>query len=423
MNHTSGAGAQAAPMTDQRARRVAQLDRAQFALLGALLFVLPILEGPKNILLVLLLLVGVAGWVARGAPLSRPDGFEWVLIALLAASLFSTAMNWPFENAGKGAKDVFFQVMAALLAYRARYAAGQLRTLGQLAVLGTVIGVVAGVVLVALGRNVLLELHSVGVATHSALYIAIVTMVALGLFLDPGESRKSIKWALLAAMAILLFGLAGTASRGAMLAFAVAMLLQLVATRHWRAVGTLALMTCVAAAAVFTAPDVFQQRRLVEKIEHSLQGGPISESDRLRLAMWRIAVEQTRQGGTWLAGVGPRNYASIDVEKLRFDPPLGVSTKGELRHAHNLFLTKLAEEGVPGLAALVALFAAVVLALGRGLRAGGDKEWLWTAILGATVIAIVAGFFNTPFYQEHALLSMLLFGLAYSCAWARGRRA
>ncbi len=423
MSIAKGAGAPAAALDDRRARTAALLDRTQFALLGALLFVLPILEGPKNILLVLLLVVGVARWLVRGAPLGRPDGFELVLLALLAASLFSTAMNWPFENAGKGVKDVFFQAMAAGLAYRAGYAPRQLRTLGGLAVLGTVVGVIVGVVLVALGRNVLLELHSVGVATHSALYIAIVTMVAIGLFLDPGEPRKGVKWALLAALAVLLFGLAGTASRGAMLAFGVAMLIQLVATRHWRAVGTLALLACVVAAAVFTAPDVFQQRRLVEKIQHSLQGGPISESDRLRLAMWRIAIEQTRQGGTWLAGVGPRNYASIDVERLHFDPPLGVSTKGELRHAHNLFLTKLAEEGVPGFAALVALFAAVIVALGRGLRAGGEKDWLWTAILGAMVIAGVAGFFNTPFYQEYALLSMILFGLAYSRGWARGRRA
>jgi O-antigen ligase len=350
----------------------------------------------------------------RGMPLARPTAFELALLALLAASVFSTLVNWPFENAGKGVKDVFFQVAVATLALRGGYPASRLRLLGGLAVAGTVIGVIVGVARVAAGKTPHLELHSVGVATHSAIYIAIVTSVALGLLLDPRERGERARWVWLAALAVLLFGLAGTASRGAMLAFFGAMLVQLLATRHWRAVGTLFVMAAIASAAVFTAPDVFQQRRLVEKVEQTLRGGPLTESDRIRIAMWRIAIEQTRQGGTWLAGVGPRNYASIDVERLRFEPPLDIDPRGMLRHAHNLFLTKLVEEGVPGFAALVALFAVVAVALARALRAGRASEWPWTASLGALLVSVIAGFFNTPFYQEHALLSMILFGLLLS---------
>jgi O-antigen ligase len=408
---------------DRAARAAAALDRLQYWLLAALLFVLPILEGPKNILVALLAATVVARWVAGGMRLARPGAFELALAALLAASIVSTAVNWPFENAGKGIKDVLYQLVAAVVAFRGGYSTRDLRRLGAAAVAGTVIGVAVGVAMVVTGRNLLLELHSVGVATHSALYIAVMTLVALGLFLDPREAQPRAKWLWLAALGILLFGLAGTASRGAMLAFFAVMVVQLVATRHWRAIGTLAIMACIAAAAVFTAPDVFQQRRLVEKVEQTLRGGPLTESDRIRVTMWRIAIEQTRQGGTWLAGVGPRNYASIDFEKLRFDPPLEIDPRGMLRHAHNLFLTKLVEEGVLGLAALAALFAVVAVALARGLRAGGQGDWLWTAALGALLIAIIAGSFNTPFYQEHALLAMILFGLALSRPWARGRRA
>jgi O-antigen ligase len=414
--------AQAAPAApDRAARAAAALDRARFWLLAALLFVLPILEGPKNILVALLAATLAARWVAGGMRLARPGAFELALLALLAASALSTAVNWPFENAGKGVKDVLFQLVVAAAALRGGFATRDLRRLGAAAVAGTVIGVAAGVAMVATGRNPLLELHSVGVATHSALYIAIMTMVALGLFLDPREAHPRAKWLWLAALGILLFGLAGTASRGAMLAFFAVLVVQLVATRHWRAIGTLTLMACLAAAAVFTAPDVFQQRRLVEKVEQTLRGGPLTESDRIRVTMWRIAIEQTRQGGTWLLGVGPRNYASIDFERLRFDPPLEIDPRGMLRHAHNLFLTKLVEEGALGLAALVALFAVVAVALVRGLVAGGREDWLWTAALGALLISIVAGSFNTPFYQEHALLAMILFGLALSRPWAAGR--
>jgi O-antigen ligase len=330
---------------------------------------------------------------------------------MLAASALSTAVAWPFENAGKGLKDVLFQVSVALVAYHAHYQARQLRLLGALAVAGAVIGVVVGIVRVATGKTPLLELHSVGVATHSALYLAIMTMVAFGLLMDPAERSARAKWLWLAAMGVILFGLVGTASRGALLAFFVALVVQLLATRHWRAVGGLFVMAAVAAAAVFTLPDVFQQRRLVEKVEQALKGGPRTESDRIRITMWRIAVEQTRQGGTWLTGVGPRNYASIDVDQLKFDPPLEIDPRGMLRHAHNLFLTKLVEEGVLGAAALFALFAVVAAGLARRWRDGRVHDWTWTAALAAILVSIIAGSFNTPYYQEHALLAAIVFGL------------
>jgi hypothetical protein len=53
------------------------------------------------------------------------------------------------------------------------------------------------------------------------------------------------------------------------------------------------------------------------------------------------------------------------------------------------------------------------------VRNGRQGDWLWTACLGAAAISVIAGSFNTPFYQEHALLAMILFGLARSREWAR----
>jgi hypothetical protein len=34
--------------------------------------------------------------------------------------------------------------------------------------------------------------------------------------------------------------------------------------------------------------------------------------------------------------------------------------------------------------------------------------------LGGLVVPVLAGFFNTPFYQEHAMLAMVLMGAMYS---------
>ncbi|GBE46328.1 hypothetical protein BMS3Bbin11_01428 [bacterium BMS3Bbin11] len=43
-----------------------------------------------------------------------------------------------------------------------------------------------------------------------------------------------------------------------------------------------------------------------------------------------------------------------------------------------------------------------------------NRQWVWLSGLGGLVIPVIAGFFNTPFYQEHAMLAMILMGAMYA---------
>ena len=113
----------------------ARLRQTSFGLLLALALVLPVFEAPKNLLLALLamvLLVMLAVQAARRQwSLCALDA---ALIALVGASAFSTWANLPFENAGKGLKDVAGQLVVCMVAIRAGLSR---RQIGALAVAAT----------------------------------------------------------------------------------------------------------------------------------------------------------------------------------------------------------------------------------------------------------------------------------------------
>ena len=85
-------------------------------------------------------------------------------------------------------------------------------------------------------------------------------------------------------------------------------------------------------------------------------------------------------------------------------------------HAHNLFLTQLIEQGIVGLLAMLYFFLLVLLKIISIWRADPDHSpgWAWYGGIGGFAIPIIAGLFNTPFYQEHAMLAMLVMGMMFA---------
>jgi len=47
----------------------------------------------------------------------------------------------------------------------------------------------------------------------------------------------------------------------------------------------------------------------------------------------------------------------------------------------------------------------------REAKSRGVHSWTWIAALGALLMPAIAGSFNTPFYQEHAMLAMALMAI------------
>ncbi len=390
----------------------ANIRRLEFPLLCVLLLVLPILEAPKNLALALFILIRVARAIAeRKLGFQSPEAVEWAVLGLVVAAAASTFVNWPFPNGDKGLKDVLSYSIVFLIIYRERYTRAQKHLLAVMAVAGVAAGLIWGVVEVMQDKRSFLELHSVGVVTHSSIYVGVVLVMATGMALfahdDPSAVDKGRRihegrywWAV---AALLMLGLFAMASRGGILATCVALLLAVSLLKRRDLWITVTLLVVLCVATVSMLPNVFDQRRILSRYE----------SDAERISNWRVGIAQVTQGNTLLFGVGPRNFSGIELGRLRFDEPLDLP-RNKLEHAHNMFLNKLVEEGIFGLIAMLAFFAFPAGALFRDWRADRWKNWLWLSGMGALVVPIVSGSFNTPWYNEHALLAMIVLALYLS---------
>lgn len=387
-----------------------KLKDAEFWLLCLLALVLPILEAPKNIVLVLIAIL----WIVRRVffepiHLRRPDQVELALIGLMLASTISTALNWPSPGELKGVKDVLFGVFICWVVYRGDFSARRRYLLAAMVALGVVIGLLWGALDVLRGVRSMLEFNSAGVVTQSSIYLGIALVLTFGVAYT-GVRQRALWWL---ATALMLLGLFLMGSRGSILALAAVCLIFMLIVRSKRVWLISLLAIALMASIALLLPNIFNQTRFVEKSQQLAQTHAIDQNDSLRFDMWRIGAAQFLQGGSPIFGIGPRNFSTIDLSSLKLDPPPVLADK-RLRHAHNMFITKLVEEGVSGLAALLFLFYLVGAGLVRDWRAGQWRDWQWFGALGALLVPAIAGSFNTPWYQEHALLAMMLFGVYFS---------
>lgn len=390
--------------------------RIEYALVCALALVLPILESPKNLAVFLLLLTWVVHRiVARDVVLRRPDWVEASLLFILAACILSTVFNWPLVNGLKGLKDTLVQVFVFWLIYRAGYSERQYLIIAATVAAGVLIGLGWGVLDVAQGRLGQLQFHSAGIVTQSALYlsIALATTFAVAWTRPTVLSgihlvRHQILW--WTAAVIMVIGLFLMASRGAILAVVVTYAIYALVigrrTLWFIILGAMGLAVALA----LILPDSFNQSRWLTKTREMTSTGRLVAADKERVDNWRIAIARLAQGDAVIVGIGPRNFAAIDHTAMRFDPPLVIGS-GRLNHAHNLYLNKLVEEGILGLAALLMFFGLIITRFVRDRRRGEWQHWKWFAGVGALTIPGVAGLFGTPWHQEHALLAMMILAI------------
>jgi len=409
------------------------VGRAEFALLAALLVVLPLLEVPKHLLWaawVVVTLVQLARARAAGA-MSPPSAWDAVFLAILAAaSLAGTGVPGQTWRAGE-LGDVLRMVSVPWLMMRRGYTVLQALWLLQAALAGAVLATVHGVAALLAGRTPLLELHSVGHVNHSAIYLAIIAGVALGLLV----AATSLRQRLAVALAVLVAGVALLvgASRAAVGAFALVVLLlgwlapvpapAGLATR-WRRrfrltllgfalLAVLAYLGAMALGARQLQPD---GQSLVSKFGYQTSvGAPISYRDGLH----RLAFAAARAYP--LAGIGLDRFRTLDAQRLCTElappPPGQRCDPGPYifrEHAHSLYANTLAEQGAFGLIALLALLAGWAWRLASTLawaRASAPAAALWIGAFAGLVVTAAAGLLNTTLHHEHGLLAMSLLGL------------
>ena len=399
-------------------------ERVELFGLCALAVILPNIESPKYFALALFAGGAFFSWLSK-KPLKwkKPDALEWLLVAMWGITLASTLANWPLPNGTKGLRGQTFMLLLFWIMYRRQHKSPQMRWFLYSLIAGVVIGLPWGFWEWRTGIRSEFEFHSAGVVTQSAIYLGISILVMVGVLLDnlSGFSHK-VRVIVSLCLLLSLTGLTLMGSRGAILGVLLTVLsLAPLLLRHrkfWMATAAALLLMVLVAVGVRLVTDSYDLERRLTHLTSNVGPNGLKldergdQNDLFRLDHWKVGYAQATQGGHWLLGIGPHNFISVKVDDLQFRSPLVTypSVWQKPHHAHNLFLTKWAEEGLLGLLAFLLFLGWILKELILHRPSRGTMTSSWVAALGALVVPIVAGSFNCSFANEFAWLSMLLLG-------------
>lgn len=396
------------------------LASGEVACLVGLLFFLPLLEAPKNLLWLSFVLL----WLGRAAFTQAGFGGPWQsrrdlpFALLLAAASLACLLAPPFPQNWAEVGDVLRYALFGWLLARSRISDKQLRIILIALLAGTLVAAVEGWWYWKIsGEKTLFELHSVGHTNHTAIYLTMVALGTLGtlLVLWP-KLANGWRIALLLAWLGMTWLIAAGESRGALLAYVPgAVVLLWVLVPRQRRIWLLATGGLTLAAMLASSPY------LVDKTLSQLQDPSAGTKSSYRVELARTGIEVLRQHP--LSGIGPGNFHLADAGQVTN----WLATRNETyhperyfhsSHAHSLYFNTLAERGLLGGTAL--LFLALVWLrrlMHRPNRPSHDTPdslrtpLVWAVGMSGFVVVFVAGLFNTSLHHEHGVLAMFALGL------------
>ena len=392
------------------------MKQFEIIVLGLLVFVLPSLETPKTIFwAVYVLAFLVRRYREHGFAFEKQNAVTLTVVSLFLVSLISTLTNWPLQSGLRGAFDTLRYTSLFLCIYYGGYSQRQLKSIVLVMVLGALTGLLFGLIEFTSSVTSSLGFHSAGVTTQSSIYLGLVIIASLGLLVDDTERPLLVTFFLCVSLYLMGIAMLYMGSRGAIFAVVVCLTAVLLLMHSRRLIlissSLIIAITVSALLLISTYPTNINKPNKRERFSVER----FQQSDSERLQNWHIAIKKLSTGKDLVWGIGPKNYRTIDPADLGIESSFYQRT-GKLSHAHNLFLTQWVEQGIIGLLAMFVFFGLVFRRLIQrwSLCRDSNRKWVWVSGLGGLVVPVVAGFFNTPFYQEHAMLAMILLGAMYA---------
>ncbi|USE37487.1 O-antigen ligase [Endozoicomonas sp. SCSIO W0465] len=397
------------------------ISKAELFLLVAFFFVLPMYEGPKNLLLVAYIISWcMQSWRAKDFG-GKLRSWEWVLVLFLAAGFISAHTN-PFgwDKPVSGALTFAKLIIPALLISRTSIPTPKVTLLGSSIVLGTLIAILESWYVWNRDGGEYPELHSVGHVNQSALYIAIAFGVSLSLFMFQKGWIKG-----LSAIATLFFAIAmvPTISITAVAVIAAmaiaAIFMQFRPDRKH--------LTLLTASVVIIGISLFVASNHIPKVNsfkaniaYHMQGGDTGSSFLSKRDVIFNSVIYVLSDFP-MFGAGDRHFDIATSEEYMESVAAQRGTPYEserffhTNHGHNMVASVLLNRGYVGLFLMLAF---ILIAAWKHLQwliqYYSERKLELEPVIGIMtgIYIIVGGMGNSTLYVEHGQLAFCLIGLS-----------
>ncbi len=427
---------------------IRQLSVWQWRLLVLLIYAIPLREGIKNGLWAAL----VALWIIRcNLENSWPKigRIGWAVFFWLAAGAWSSCFAIEMDQSLKGFWDMLRSIVLIWIVSDSLCNERKRAALFRHVVISTAVSCVIALLQygweaskpTAYLPKLHLQLSSVGHFNQSAIYLAIGWLVALAVVLDnrifhrhqlPGSSlfgKYHLKFRLLDDSPA---WVAGDFDKRLLKWTTVFLLIcQRYLLKHFW-VGRLSLIViglsllattgrfAIAVATFASAIILFRMRPsrwLVQFLIWTLfavgVGMVISSSLRERVLFQgsfsnRVLIWQSAWDAMWArpwTGVGLNNFKNINLQTR--DP----LTLGSVDHAHNLYFNTLAQLGIPGAIALLALLATSGALIWKYRPTMNRRELWFYGVGGGWFVIVLVGLSNTTLHHEMSMLFFILMGV------------
>ena len=245
----------------------------------------------------------------------------------------------------------------------------------------------------------------------------VVPAIALASGLIATIRSSGLRWALLAALVVLVGGLIATGSRGGIVAAGV-MVIAAICLERGRRLQLGALLVALVAAVGLIA--IYNSSSSIDRLREFETGNG-------RVDLWSLAIRMSEDN--LVTGVGINNYRPESARYLQEpgfvqEPYLILSSP---HVAHNTYLQQLAETGIVGIGLLLAFAGAALAATRRASQmflTRGDRGMaaLARAVLVAQIGMLTTSIFMSNGYDQRIWV-LLAFGVALVAVASRGRTA
>ncbi len=368
--------------------------------LSIMILSLPLSEALKNVGYAM----AVVGWIVKRIVKRdfsvRMTSFGVALCVYLLVSLLSATFAVDQREGLRGAWDVFRPLSLFVMMVNDVETRSRIRLYLLLFIISTVIGVVWGLFDNLSGHNVRLQIRSLGYPIHTATYLVMMLalLISLLLLMEWSARVKMLIGTITGATVLALFL---TYSRGGWFAFAACLLFLSISLKQWKPVVAVVMLVTMILLGLQVTGRLWT--RQIVMLAHLDQDDNTSQ----RLLMWRASILSMKERP--LLGIGPRNFKNLDHERY------GISRR--FNDAHSLFFNTLAERGILGFLALMAVLVCYLREAIR-LRPFNDifAKVLWHTATGSFVALVVAGIVNLTLHAETAIALCTFMALALAAA-------